>query len=259
MSIKRRDFLGMAGVAAVALAARSSFQKLSRNTKGGGGAHGESESTGTRWAMVIDPGKCLKSEGCTACTDACHKNHNVPEMPEKKHEIEWIWKESFDGAFPDQGNAYTEKAFKDKPVLVFCNNCDNPPCVRVCPTKATWKREDGVVMMDWHRCIGCRYCMAACPYGSRSFNWLNPRPHIEKLDRDYPTRMIGVVEKCTFCEERDLAKGEKPACVEACPDKALVFGDLNEEDGEVRKLLRSNYTIRRKPQLGTKPEIFYIV
>ena len=97
--------------------------------------------------------------------------------------------------------------------------------MRVCPTQATWKREDGIVMMDWHRCIGCRYCMAACPYGSRSFNWLDPRPYIHNPNPEFPTRTKGVVEKCNFCAER-LGTGRPPACVEACPEKALVFGDL---------------------------------
>jgi molybdopterin-containing oxidoreductase family iron-sulfur binding subunit len=113
-------------------------------------------------------------------------------------------------------------------------------------------------MMDWHRCIGCRYCVAACPYGSRSFNWGDPRPYIRELNPDFPTRTKGVVEKCTFCEER-LAKGQMPACVEACKAKAMVFGDLNDPQSEVRKLLGSRYALRRKPELGTKPEVYYLV
>jgi molybdopterin-containing oxidoreductase family iron-sulfur binding subunit len=214
--------------------------------------------TARRWAMVIDLPKCFKDEGCTRCIEACHRTHNVPEFNNRNHEVKWIWKEPFENAFPSQENEYTSEAFKDKPVLVFCNHCDEPPCVRVCPTQATWKREDGIVMMDWHRCIGCRYCVAGCPYGSRSFNWSDPRPHIEELDPNFPTRTKGVVEKCTFCEER-LAKGQPPACVEACKEKALVFGDLDDPSSEVRELLRSRFTIRRKPELGTKPEIYYLV
>ncbi|MBI5748315.1 MAG: 4Fe-4S dicluster domain-containing protein, partial [Nitrospinae bacterium] len=129
----------------------------------------------------------------------------------------------------------------------------------VCPTKATFKRADGIVQMDYHRCIGCRFCMAACPYGSRSFNWRDPRPFIKEKNTEYPTRAKGVVEKCNFCEER-LAKGLMPACVEACKDnKALIFGDLNDTDSEVRKVLESSYTIRRKLELGTQPGVYYIV
>jgi len=141
---------------------------------------------------------------------------------------------------------------------LFCNHCDNPPCTKVCPTQATWKREDGIVMMDWHRCIGCRYCMAACPYGSRSFNWRDPRTNINEISNDFPTRTKGVVEKCTFCDER-IAKDLMPACVEACTEKALIFGDLNNRKSDVRKLLKENFSIRRKPGLGTEPEIYYIV
>ena len=121
--------------------------------------------------------------------------------------------------------------YTKKPVLVLCNHCDNPPCVRVCPTKATWRRDDGIVMMDWHRCIGCRYCVVACPYGSRSFNWVNPRPHVEDITMDFPTRMKGVVEKCTLCEER-ISRNQLPACVEACPYGALIFGDRGDPNSE---------------------------
>jgi len=113
-------------------------------------------------------------------------------------------------------------------------------------------------MMDWHRCIGCRYCMVACPYGSRSFNWADPRPYIARLSPDFPTRSKGVVEKCTFCYER-LEKGQSPACVEACTEKAMAFGDLEDPRSEVRRLLEARYGIRRRPELGTQPEIYYLV
>lgn len=246
MSVNRRRFLGAAGLSALAIAGRSPLAALA------------APSLPTRWAMVIDPRKCLKDEGCTDCIAACDRAHNVPHLPEAAHEVKWIWREPFDKAFPDQSSRYTEDTLRGKPVLVFCNHCDNPPCVRVCPTQATWKRTDGIVMMDWHRCIGCRYCVAACPYGSRSFNWVDPRPHIKPLNPEFPTRTKGVVEKCTFCEER-LAKAERPACVEGCKEKALVFGNLNDPTSEVRALLRVRYSIRRKPELGTQPEIYYLV
>jgi molybdopterin-containing oxidoreductase family iron-sulfur binding subunit len=115
-------------------------------------------------------------------------------------------------------------------------------------------------MMDWHRCIGCRYCVVACPYGSRSFNWQDPRKadNLSNPDPNYPTRMRGVVEKCTFCEER-LAKGQQPACVEVCENDEIVFGDLNDPGSKVRQLLAEHLAIRRKPGLGTQPEVYYIV
>jgi Fe-S-cluster-containing dehydrogenase component len=255
MSIDRRTFLGVAGLSALAIAGKSS---LVVSAQGGQREGATGIQPATRWAMVIDPRKCQKDQGCTDCIAACDKAHNVPHFRERAHEVKWIWKEPFDNAFPDQGGLYTAEAYRGKPILVLCNHCDNPPCVRVCPTKATWKRQDGIVMMDWHRCIGCKYCIVACPYGSRSFNFFDPRPRIKELSPDFPTRTIGVVEKCNFCEER-LAKGEQPACVVGCPEKALVFGNLEDPKSEVRELLRTRFAIRRKPELGTNPEIYYLV
>jgi len=113
-------------------------------------------------------------------------------------------------------------------------------------------------MMDYHRCIGCRYCIAACPYGARSFNWKDPRPYIKEIDKGFPTRTQGVVEKCNFCEER-IAKNLLPACVEACKEGGLIFGDVNKEDSEVRKILSTRLSIRRKPHLGTEPKVYYIL
>jgi molybdopterin-containing oxidoreductase family iron-sulfur binding subunit len=113
-------------------------------------------------------------------------------------------------------------------------------------------------MMDYHRCIGCKICLAACPYGARSINFRNPRPFIARLNPDYPTRSKGVIEKCNFCEER-LAKGILPACVMACQEKALVFGDVEDPKSEVRQLLYRKFTIRRRAELGTKPQVYYIL
>jgi molybdopterin-containing oxidoreductase family iron-sulfur binding subunit len=227
-----------------------------------------------RYAMLIDTRRCLQKDGCKECIAACHRTHNVPDvsrpvkpeyqLPEKelvKREIKWIWKEPFEHAFPDGESPYTEEGLKGKELMVFCNHCDNPPCVRVCPTKATWKRaKDGVVMMDMHRCIGCRYCVVACPYGSRSFNWTDPRKYLaeSEINMDYPTRMKGVVEKCNFCEER-VAEGLQPACVAACPQRAMVFGNLEDPSSEARRLLRARFSIRRRPGLGTDPQVYYLV
>ncbi len=249
----RRKFLGVAAGASALAIAGSALPKVI-----GGGGGQEDAAPKIRWAMVIDPSKCLKKDGCTACTAACDKVHNIPDFKDPKHEVKWIWKEPFENAFPEQENNFTAERFKEKPFILLCNHCDNPPCVRVCPTQATWKREDGIVMMDWHRCIGCRYCMAACPYGSRSFNWFDPRTHIKQMDPSFPTRTKGVVEKCTLCEER-IARGGTPACVEACPEKAMVFGNLSDPKSEVRQLLEARYSIRRKPELGTQPEVYYLV
>lgn len=219
----------------------------------------ESPLTAGRWAMAIDLRKCLRREGCRECVTACHRSHNVPEFDNPKDEIKWIWKEEFQNAFHEQEHEYIEETVRQSHLPVLCNHCNNPPCVRVCPTGATWKRDqDGIVMMDWHRCIGCRYCIVACPYGSRSFNWRDPRPFITNTVADFPTRTRGVVEKCTFCEER-LARGLLPGCVEACREGALVFGDLEDAESAVRRLLKDRYSIRRKPGLGTQPEVYYLV
>ena len=256
MEVSRREFLKIAGASTIVgiLGGWSAVEVL---------APGELDSrrspqalTAKRWAMVVDT-KSMDEVIARDCIEACHYMHNVPDIEDQKSEVKWIWLEPFENTFPLSNHEHIPKHMKEKLFLVFCNNCDDPPCVRVCPTKATWKREDGIVMMDQHRCIGCRYCMAACPYGSRSYNWKDPRPYIKKGNPDYPTRSGGVVEKCTFCAER-LDDGLMPACVEASKG-ALVFGDLEDPASEVREILRSHYTIRRKLSLGTEPSVFYVV
>jgi molybdopterin-containing oxidoreductase family iron-sulfur binding subunit len=240
MTFTRQNFLRLTGCSLLAAAGRKLVAAVAP----------------ARWGMAIDTAKCLKKENCTKCTEVCHQIHNVPAIPDARREVRWIWKEPFKHVFREQVDEYS--SLRDAPVMVMCNHCDNPPCVRVCPTQATWKREDGIVAMDWHRCIGCRYCMAACPYGSRSFNWSDPRPFIHNANAEFPARTKGVVEKCTFCTER-VAVGKLPACVEACPEKALVFGNLADPNSEIRQLLRTRQHIRRKPELGTRPQIFYII
>jgi len=258
MGIDRRKFMKLSGLTVLGLAGKATGQVPSF-VEGSSSLPYEKPLVGKRWAMVIDIRKCEQQEGCTACVEACHETHNVPDLGNPKDEIKWIWEESFEHAFHEQEYEHIPPDLKHSHVLLLCNHCDNPPCTRVCPTQATWKREkDGIVMMDWHRCIGCRYCMAACPYGSRSFNWRDPRPFIDKIQPEYPTRARGVVEKCTFCEER-LAKGLLPSCVEACPVNALAFGDLEDAESEVRQLLESRFAIRRKPSLGTQPEVYYLL
>ena len=266
MGVDRRDFLKIAGVSALlGLGGKTAIDVL---------APGELEASmdavplaeGKRWAMVIDMQK-MDEEIMDKCIEACHGEHNVPDFGNPKDEIKWMFKEEYEHTFPGQKHDYIGDEVKHKNFLLLCNHCSNPPCCRVCPTKATWQRKDGVVMMDQHRCIGCRFCMAACPFGARSFNWGDPRKAPKKLNADfptnkgYPTREKGVVEKCTFCAER-IAKGQFPACVEAAneiKENVLIFGDLADPESAVRKTLRKHYTIRRKPELGTEPNIFYIV
>jgi molybdopterin-containing oxidoreductase family iron-sulfur binding subunit len=197
--------------------------------------------------------------------------YNLAPAQVKKREIKWIWKAAYENAFPEQQQQYTRPLIAHKPVLVLCNHCKNPPCVRVCPTQATWKREaDGIVMMDMHRCIGCRYCVVGCPYGARSFNWMEPWPrpfeeHGTPPNMDYPTRTKGVVEKCTFCADllaeavRQGREDFTPACVAACPNGAMAFGNIYDEHSLVRRLLSQRHAIRRKPALGTEPQVYYLV
>jgi molybdopterin-containing oxidoreductase family iron-sulfur binding subunit len=252
MELTRRGFLKMGGLAAIALVIKPVFGALPRLRL----PQAAEAKVAKRWAMAVRTGVC--PDGCTACRDACHLIHNVPDFGNPKDEVKWIWTVPFEAALPEQEHDFLKDDVKNKPVVILCNHCDNPPCVRVCPTKATFKREDGIVMMDYHRCIGCRYCMAACPYGSRSFNWRDPRPFIKEINPDFPTRTRGVVEKCNFCQER-LAQGLIPACVEACPEKALIFGDLEDPESEIRTVLADTYSVQRKPGLGTRPQIYYMV
>jgi len=256
----RRNFLKKCALGAtIGVGGIGAFQAAASLEQGVEKHPGDSSPSRKRWGMVVDLKKCRHREGCTDCKAACNAAHNIPDFGNPKDEIKWIWKESFEHVFHDETYPHIDEHMKHTPVPVLCNHCDNPPCTRVCPTGATWKREkDGLVMMDWHRCIGCRYCMVACPYGSRSFNWRDPRPHIEKTTSEFPTRQRGVVEKCTFCEER-LARGLQPACVEACKEKALIFGDLEDPDSEIRKFLGKNFTLRRRPGLGTQPQVYYNV
>jgi Fe-S-cluster-containing dehydrogenase component len=248
MKFSRRDFLKVAGCSLALFSA----EPLALTTANAEGTVGK----GRRLALVIDLAGCGKKEKCRDCINACHRVHNVPHFDNPKDEIKWIWTAPFNEVFPESAGA-EESGSNRGPALVLCNHCDKPPCVSVCPTKATFRRPDGIVMMDYHRCIGCRYCMAACPYGARSFNWRDPRPAIGTVDPIYPTRTRGVVEKCNFCDER-LAKGLLPACVEACKDKLLIFGDMNDPKSDVRRALAGRLVLKRKPGLGTGPNVYYL-
>lgn len=259
MNTSRRKFLKVAGLSAFALGSGLSGVA--------GDAHafqiGEYEPNATalkakRWAMVIDTRKLTSEADMQKLAEACHRVHNVPSM-DSDQEIKWLWYDSYKATFPDDANDHLPTHVKKQKFLLLCNHCTNPPCVRVCPTQATYQMPDGVVAMDYHRCIGCRFCMAGCPYGARSFNFVDPRKFLSNPvpNPRYPTRMLGVVEKCTFCTER-LAVGQMPACVEAAHG-AILFGDLEDPNSEVRKALAENFHIRRKPTYGTEPGVYYLI
>jgi molybdopterin-containing oxidoreductase family iron-sulfur binding subunit len=257
MSMDRRKFLKLLGLAGVGLGIGSDFVQMSPAEASSG--HGL-PSSGERLGMVIDA-RNLTDADFTRMIDACHSIHNVPTLiPEKndvKNEIKWLWTDTYNHTFPEQINEYHPDSLREKEFPLLCNHCDKPPCVRVCPTQATFRSKNGIVAQDPHRCIGCRFCMAACPYGSRSFNYVDPRLYLIKRNPDFPTRTMGVVEKCTFCVER-LAKGLQPACVVESGG-ALVFGNLADAHSEVRKILSTHFTLRRKPTLGTMPSVFYVI
>ena len=280
MSSNRREFLKAAGLAAIGVGGAAAYLQARPAAGDEPGTMSAEEATASghtdefkpQYAMVVDTTKC-NDDVREACADACHRAHNVPSIPDPEEEIKWIWDETYEKAFPDQVHAHTPAALRDDNVLVLCNHCTDPACVKVCPTQATWKREsDGIVMMDMHRCIGCRYCMAGCPYGARSFNWRKPDEHIpDGPQTSFPNRSIGVVEKCNFCAER-LRRDQEPACViaarEAGAEDALVFGkilppgqelDPSDPNFKLNKLLREENTICRKLGAGTGPNIYYMV
>ena len=254
MKINRRNFLIVGGFGALGAGMLSATKSFGRKVQAGQGM------PAPKWALAVDLQKCWAGQqaGCHDCLNACNKAHNIPQLNEAKDEIKWIWLAPFEKVLPGQQHDFLPEGIKEKPVVTLCNHCDNPPCVRVCPTKATFKSAEGVVTMDYHRCIGCRYCMAACPYGARSFNFRDPRPLISEREMTYPTREKGVVEKCNFCAER-LEEGLRPSCVEACSYGALIFGDLSDPQSEVREILRQRYSLQRKPQLGTDPKVYYLI
>jgi molybdopterin-containing oxidoreductase family iron-sulfur binding subunit len=196
--------------------------------------------------MVIDVSKC--DGGCTACVEACRKENNVALHGDPKLDIHWIRKAKI--------SRRVENATEISAPLL-CNHCDNPPCALVCPVQATYQRKDGIVICDKHRCIGCRYCLIACPYNMRMFNF---KSNHDWQSRTYPIRAHGVSESCHFCSHR-LDRGMQPACVEACKQMgggAMVFGDLNDSESEVAKVVASRRVRGLREDLGLNPKVFYI-
>jgi len=197
--------------------------------------------------MAIDLERCL---GCWTCAVVCKAENNVP-MGLWWNRVLTRGGDGMDmpsGTYPDLEMSY---------LPLSCQHCEDAPCAKVCPTGATHIRNDGVVLIDYDKCIGCRYCMAACPYGVRVFNWAQPQ-RIPDFDYGYAAaRPKGVVEKCTFCVQR-LDQGLDPACVVSCPAQARIFGDLNDPESTVSKAIRERGGQRLKEEKGTKPKVFYL-
>ena len=212
----------------------------------------------TQLGMVIDYQNCI---GCSACATACKVENNVPRG------IWWnrIFTEGGEhmntpsGKYPKAGEQPT---LKMNYMPVACQHCQNPACTKVCPVGATWKDEKtGVVRQDPDKCIGCRMCMAACPYtGVRSFNWAAPASYVDfdMGDAAVQAHQKHTVEKCTMCWHR-LAQGLLPACVEQCVGRIRYFGDLNDPESEVSKLLATHQYKTLLPEKGTRPSVYYLV
>jgi Fe-S-cluster-containing dehydrogenase component len=200
--------------------------------------------------------------GCRKCAEACHQENNhdrktnnsyirVLEMEQGSFDME-KGDATYDHAVPAPGKYY---------MPVQCQQCENPPCTKVCPVQATWRDPDGIVVVDYNWCIGCRYCEAACPYHARRFNWTKPEIPADEINPDqaYLSNRIrpqGVVEKCTFCLHR-TREGRLPACLEACPTGARVFGNLLDPKSEIRWVLENKRVFVLKEELGTRPRFFY--
>ncbi len=234
--ITRRRFMKSVTALTLGLTARGIVQA----------SHPEEGAGNKGWAYVVDTYKCI---GCGNCVKACKKENHVPE----DHHVYRTWVESyrvkpdgqvtiespnggFDG-FNDVEYGKDEKAFF---VPKLCNQCKEPPCVQVCPVGATYKTKDGVVLVNRKWCIGCSYCIQACPYKAR---FIHPEVH--------------VADKCTWCYHR-ISKGMKPACVQACPTGARSFGDLSDETSTVREVLKTKRVGVLHPELGTKPAVYYV-
>ena len=204
-----------------------------------------------------------KCKGYRKCVDACVEENNQGRDTQIQY-IRVLEMERGSMNLEESNHYYDPETVPQKGKFympVQCMQCENPPCVRACPVKATWKETDGVVVIDYDWCIGCRYCMTACPYWARHFNWNEPELPPEELNPvthylGNRPRSKGVMEKCMFCIQR-TRKGKQPACMEACPTGARVFGNLLDPESEIRYILENKTVFRLKEDLGTEPKFWY--
>ncbi len=268
LELSRKDFLIVGGTAAGSIVAAqllttgplSPFASL-RQEQVEGVQEVTTPGPGHKWGMVINLDKCI---GCEYCLRACSATNDVwVDMQQTRPEKPW-------NIVVDEKTSTGTPFFFSRP----CLHCGDAPCVEVCPVQATYHRQDGLVVMNYERCIGCRYCEIACPYDARKFNWqarTDVNPYIPTWGiAEVERRPRGVVEKCTFCIHRidtGLKSGFKPgedmeatpACVNICPVGARVFGDLNDPNSTVSQAIANEATIRLREELGTEPSVYYVI
>lgn len=260
-SSSRREILRLAAAAAAATV-----------MEGKAAAQGRTDppvpSRVPQWALAIDLARCSR---CEACVVACAAENNIPPVgaqhADQVRAIHWM-----DMLDPDPRRG--SFALGPWPVPIPCMHCERPECVKVCPVEACYRSDDGVVIQVWDRCIGCRACMVACPYGRRYYNWAAPGSAAASANPDVALRPAGVVEKCTLCQHRIRAASARarlddepltdaqlrllPACAAACPSRAITFGDRSDPQSTIAKLAQSPRAITLLAHLGTRPRVFYL-
>jgi molybdopterin-containing oxidoreductase family iron-sulfur binding subunit len=217
---------------------------------------------GVDFGYGLDLSRCV---GCRRCVYACVQENNQSRRNPQIHWIKVLEMDKAHGVDLAHADPYYEADQVPRPghfyMPVQCQQCRNPPCVKACPVGATWKEPDGIVVVDYDWCVGCRCCMAACPYGARRFNWAEPELPASEMNADTHLlgnrpRPKGVVEKCTFCIQR-VRNGRYPACVEVCPAGARKFGNLLDPQSEIRQVMETKRVFILKEELGTAPQFYY--
>ena len=237
---------------------RKNRERFGRETK----VNALAPKPGVQFGYGLDISRCI---GCRRCVYACVKENNQSRTDPQIHWIRVLEMDKAHGVDLAHAEHYYDAETVPRPGKFYfpvqCQQCDDPPCVKACPTKATWKEQDGIVVIDYDWCIGCRCCMSACPYGARHFNWATPNLPAEELNPDQHylgnrPRPKGVVEKCTFCIQR-TRQGLYPACAEVCPVGARKFGNLLDPESEIRKVMDTKRVFIFKEELATHPSFFY--